>query len=294
MKLDGRIVRRMDQAAERGDARAVMVWNILPAQALLFGLTVPTAAILAMSIGLLGASVAALPTWLLHGLAVSGYYLASALGIALAMRWVFKKWGIALFLAGFIVAAIPGSAPLLAALSGIGLAAIAVCAVAAVPVVSLRMRPRAAPGERAPRSAFWLWQFFSHSAYSYERLQGSGFACALAPSIRRWYAGAGERAAALARQMAFFNTEVNLGSMIVSIAAGMERERASGRLAADDADIGRVKSQLMGTLAGAGDPIVQGAILPSILSLGLVTLFGGGAMIDPAIPALLYAAAIGA
>ena len=52
------------------------------------------------------------------------------------MRWVFKGWGIALFLAGFIVAAIPGSAPLLAASSGAGLVTIAVCAAAAIPVVS--------------------------------------------------------------------------------------------------------------------------------------------------------------
>ena len=278
MKLDGRIVRRMDRAAERGDARAVMLWNVLPAQALLFGLTVPTATVLAISISLLCASAAALPPWLLRGLAVSGDYLASALGIALAMRWVFKKWGVALFLAGVIVAAIPGIAAMFAALSGIGLAAIAVSAIAAIPIMSKRMRPRPAPGERVPRSAFWLWQFFSHSAYSFERLQGSGFACALAPAIGRWHAGAGDRAAALARHLAFFNTEVNLGSMIVSIAAGMERERASGRLDAVEADIGRVKSQLMGTLAGAGDPIVQGAILPAILSLGLVALFGGGSL----------------
>jgi PTS system mannose-specific IID component len=142
---------------------------------------------------------------------------------------------------------------------------------------------------------FWLWQFFSHSAYSFERLQGGGFACAMAPAVARLHADRAERAAALRRHLAFFNTEVNVGSMIVSIAAGLEERLAAGQARAEDVE--RAKRDLMGALAGFGDPVVQGAFLPLLLSAALAALLSLGS--NPPAQAIapiiaLYAAAIAA
>jgi mannose/fructose/N-acetylgalactosamine-specific phosphotransferase system component IID/mannose/fructose/N-acetylgalactosamine-specific phosphotransferase system component IIC len=294
MRLDNRIARRMDAAAERGDARAVAWLNIILGQALLFALTVPTGALLALAIGALSGLAAVLPAWMLAGLSTAGAGLAGLLGMALALRFVFKGWGIALFLGGYTAVSVAGSGPILSGLGAAGLAGAALAGLGILIVLGGRLR-RAAGGRRIRMAPFWLWQFFSHSAYSFERLQGGGFACALAPVVARLYPDRAARAAALRRHLAFFNTEVNAGSMIVSIAAGLEEQAAAGQAQAEDA--ARAKRDLMGALAGFGDPVVQGAFLPLLLSLALAALLSLGG--DPPAPAAaavvaLYAAAVAA
>lgn len=294
LKLDGHIVRRMDAAAERGDARAVTWLNIGPAQALLFAITVPSAMALALAISLLAPLATLLPDTLARGLSIAGMGLSGALGIALAMRFVFEGRGIALFFAGFVTAGALGGLAAIAPIGTAGLLGISAGSIAAVLIGTIRLRRRRATPGAAPLTPFWLWQCFSHSAYSFERLQGSGFAGALAPAIRRLYPALEARRNALKRQLAFFNTEVNLGAMLVSLVWRMETEHAAGRLSATD--IERTRSSLMGALAGFGDPLIQGALLPCVLSMALVVLFNEFAA-SPGQPALsglaLYVAGIG-
>jgi len=294
LKLDGRLVRRMDAAAEQGNARAVTWLNIAPAQALLFAITAPAAAALALMIGALGPLAGLLPDALTRGLSIAGMGLSGALGIALAMRFVFQRWGIAFFLAGFALAGVSGSLSLIADISVAVLLCVTAGSLIAILAGTARLRRDARHSRRLPLTPFWLWQCFSHSAYSFERLQGSGFAGALAPLIERVCATLEDRKDALKRQLAFFNTEVNLGAMLVSIVARMEAERAAGRATATE--IEKTKSTLMGALAGFGDPLIQGALLPCVLSTALVILFSEFAA-NPREPALtglvLYVAAIG-
>lgn len=280
LKLDGRIVQRMDAAAERGDARAVTWLNIAPAQTLLFAITVPSAIALALAISALGPLAGLLPEPLTRGLSVAGMGLSGALGIALAMRFVFQGWGIAFFGAGFALAGISGGLSWIAAISVAILLCVTAGSLAALPAGTARLRRDARHSRRLPLTPFWLWQCFSHSAYSFERLQGSGFACALAPLIDRVYATIEERKDALKRQLAFFNTEVNLGAMLVSIAARMEAEHDAA------SEIEKTKSSLMGALAGFGDPLIQGALLPCVLSTALVVLFSAFTA-NPHEPALI-------
>ena len=291
LKLDGRIVQRMDAAAERGDARAVTWLNIAPAQALLFAITVPSAMALALTISALGPLAGLLPEPLTRGLSVAGMGLSGALGIALAMRFVFQGWGIALFAAGFAIVAVLDSLPVIALIGAVGLLVVSAGSIMAIFAVTAQLRRQRITASAAPLTPFWLWQCFSHSAYSFERLQGSGFACALAPLIDRVYATIEERKDALKRQLAFFNTEVNLGAMLVSIAAHMEAERAAAN------EIEKTKSSLMGALAGFGDPLIQGALLPCVLSTALVVLFSAFTA-NPREPALvglaLYVASVSA
>jgi PTS system mannose-specific IID component len=122
-----------------------------------------------------------------------------------------------------------------------------------------------------------LWTFFSQANYNYERLQGTGFAHAMTPIIKRLYSSPDEIRAALQRHLVFFNTEPNFGNVVHGAVIAMEEQRANGA-PIDDDSINAVKSGLMGPLAGIGDSISQGAITPILLALG-IGLAGGTASI---------------
>ena len=116
--------------------------------------------------------------------------------------------------------------------------------------------------------AFWLWTFFSHANYNYERLQGTAFAHSMTPIIRKLSHTPEEIKAALKRHLVFFNTEPNVGGVIHGAVIAMEEQRANGADIDDDA-INGVKTGLMGPLAGVGDTISQGTITPILLSVGI-------------------------
>lgn len=116
--------------------------------------------------------------------------------------------------------------------------------------------------------SFWLWTFFSHANYNYERLQGTAFAQAMTPIIRKLYKDPEDIKAALKRHLVFFNTEPNIGGIIHGTVIAMEEQRANGAPIDDDA-INSFKTGLMGPLAGVGDSISQGTITPILLSIGI-------------------------
>jgi mannose PTS system EIID component len=273
MKLDGRIVHAMDRAADRGDARALVRLNVLGGQGMLLAITLPAAAILALlapiALNLLAANA---PAWILRAIGAAGTGLSAALGIALALKFVFKGRNIPLFFAAFA----------LVALTGLNAAWFALAALAIA--LLLEWRRTTSEGRRTTEPAarqseidnrqsaignqvFLLWQFFSHSSYSFERLQGSGFAGAMAPGIERLYANIQERAAALKRQLAFFNVEPNWGTVVLGVTLKMEQQLAAGQISAET--ITATKQALMGTVSGFGDTISQGAILPLVMAIGL-------------------------
>jgi PTS system mannose-specific IID component len=127
--------------------------------------------------------------------------------------------------------------------------------------------------------SFWLWTFFSHANYNYERLQGTAFAQAMTPIIRKLYKDPEDIKAALKRHLVFFNTEPNVGGVIHGAVIAMEEQRANGADIDDDA-INSVKSGLMGPLAGVGDTISQGTITPILLSMG-ISLAAQGNVLGP-------------
>jgi len=130
----------------------------------------------------------------------------------------------------------------------------------------------ASGGKITRRDLIWswvLWQAFSHSNYNYERLQATGFVHAMTPIIRRLYHTPEEIKAALERHLVFFNTEPNWGGVIHGSVIAMEEQRANGATHIDDDAINSVKTGLMGPLAGIGDTIDQGTILPITLAIGI-------------------------
>lgn len=116
--------------------------------------------------------------------------------------------------------------------------------------------------------SMFIWQFFSHANYNYERMQATAFAQAMGPIIRKLYTKDEDIVAALKRHLVFFNTEPDFGALIHGVTIAMEEEKANGAPISDEA-INSVKTGLMGPLAGIGDTLVQGALIPILLAIGI-------------------------
>ena len=305
MSVNAAFAHRADAAAEKGDISGVARANWLWPQIFLFVISFfpATIAVYAGAPVVQGAieSLQRDAPWALRGFQIAGGLLP-AIGIALNMRFIFRGSAIPFYFIGYVLALLLGgrffagvtppsigTIVVTTALVGFASAWIFVSlrdrapllredtrTSAAVPSAPLGASPDAADGEPKRvsltrgdvRRAFWLWTFFSHSNYNYERLQGTAFAHAMTPIIRKLYQTPEDIAAALRRHLVFFNTEPNVGGVIHGTVIAMEEQRANGA-PIDDDDINSVKSGLMGPMAGVGDSISQGTITPILLSIGI-------------------------
>lgn len=129
--------------------------------------------------------------------------------------------------------------------------------------------------------SYMLWISMTQATYSYERLQAPGFVSAMMPAIERLYGDDPEaRKEMTKRHMEFFNTEPWLtGPGVVGITLSMEEERANG-LPITGEDISGIKTSLMGPMAGIGDTLRQGTLIPIIGSIA-ITLGLSGNFIGP-------------
>ena len=135
----------------------------------------------------------------------------------------------------------------------------------------------------------WIrWLFFSHANYNWERLQGTGFAHAMAPIIEILYQDKDEIRSALRRHLAFFNTEPDLGGAIHGIVIAMEEQRAGGAGVTEEA-IANLKNGLMGPLSALGDTLKQGLWISVWLAFG-IQLATEGNLLGP----ILFFAAVAA
>ncbi len=123
--------------------------------------------------------------------------------------------------------------------------------------------------------AAWYWTFFHHCTQNYERMMGLAFCATLAKPLKKLYGddkkGLSE---ALTRNMAFFNTEPQLGSLIPGMTLALEEAKANGE-PVDAEVITSTKSALMGPFAGIGDSILVGTYNPILLSIGIGLSAGG-------------------
>ncbi len=242
--------------------------------------------------------------WIMSGLfAASG--MLSALGIALNLKFLFQGNVWPYFFVGFTVTSLMGGEANLLVLAIIG-ACVAYFHVLFTEGLGGKADTEAAeehesPGLLTPNDvfqAFVRWLFFSHSTYNWERMQGMGFMHSMTPIIKKLYHSKEDISAALKRHLVFFNTQPDAGSVIHGIVIAMEEERASGADISDDA-INAVKTGLMGPVAGIGDTLQQGILLPIALSIGISIALGGniaqattGSMLGPISFAVIAAAGI--
>ena len=292
MAADSVFAHWADARAEKADIAGVAFMNLVPGQVFLFVFSFIPVFLLALN----GPSAVqdalnALPIWTVNGLVIAGGILP-AIGIALNMRFIFRGSAIPYFFIGYILMTATHGSISLVVVAALGLAlaylhlsfvrrdapvpaeAAAEAAAAQAASSPAGKTPVAGPGlairlTRGDLLKSWaLWTFFAHANYNYERLQGTGFAHAMTPIIRRLYTTEDDIRAALKRHLVFFNTEPNFGNVVHGTVIAMEEQRANGAAIDDDA-INSVKSGLMGPMAGIGDTLSQSTITPILLALGI-------------------------
>lgn len=106
------------------------------------------------------------------------------------------------------------------------------------------------------KELFWS-SFLLEASYNYERQQALGFAVGMWPAIKRFYKSKEDRAKALVRHMAIYNTTPHVSGAIAGVASAMEKE-ASQNTDFDINAVNSVKVGLMGPLAGIGDSFFWG------------------------------------
>ena len=129
--------------------------------------------------------------------------------------------------------------------------------------------------------SYWQFERYAQACCSYERLQAPGFFCGMRNVIEKLYADDEEgKVEACKRHMEFYNSEFALvGPVILGIAVAMEEEKANGA-EIDGQAISAVKTSLMGPLAGIGDTLRQGTLIPIIGSIA-ISLGQSGNLIAP-------------
>ena len=116
----------------------------------------------------------------------------------------------------------------------------------------------------------WLtWLSICCLSNNWERMQNIDYAVSMAPILKKLYPDDNEKfSERLSSHMEFFNTQPTAGCLINGMVIAMEEEKAMGKDIPDEA-ITNLKSSMMGPLAGIGDTLRQGTLIPIIGSIAI-------------------------
>lgn len=124
-------------------------------------------------------------------------------------------------------------------------------------------------------SSFWRWYYGNLTCFSHEHMQTFGYMWSMLPIIQELYQTKEEQQQKLQTYYPFFNTEPQIGAIVVGITAGLEEARANGAEEIDDEMINGIRAGLMGPLAGIGDSLIVGTYIPVLLGIALGFAEGG-------------------
>ena len=122
--------------------------------------------------------------------------------------------------------------------------------------------------------SFHHWYYGHLTCFSQEHMQTFGYLTSMLPIVEELYKDKVEQKEAMQTYTAFFNTEPQLGALVVGITAGLEEARANGD-AVDGETINGMRAGLMGPIAGIGDSLVVGTLIPVLLGIALGLSKGG-------------------
>lgn len=122
--------------------------------------------------------------------------------------------------------------------------------------------------------SFHHWYYGHLTCFSQEHMQTFGYLTSMLPIVEELYDTKEEQARSMHTYTAFFNTEPQLGTLVVGITAGLEEARANGD-AVDGETINGMRAGLMGPIAGIGDSLVVGTLIPVLLGIALGLSKGG-------------------
>jgi PTS system fructose-specific IID component len=128
---------------------------------------------------------------------------------------------------------------------------------------------------KALNSTFWRWWYGNLTCFSHEHMQTFGYLCSMLPLVDELYDDEDKKAEAMDTYRAFFNTEPQLGAVVVGITAGLEEARANGNEEVDAEAINGLRAGLMGPIAGIGDSLVVGTVIPILLGIAMGMSTGG-------------------
>lgn len=132
------------------------------------------------------------------------------------------------------------------------------------------------------------WGFFHLASSSYEKLQSHCWAYMYIPFANKYYKNDPDAKRRLyLRHSMFYNTEPQTGQIVNGIVTSIEEEIAIGHDVSEELPV-TIKATLMGPLAGIGDSIIQGIIVPTLLSIAM-GLSVGGSPLGPIFYIISYA-----
>ncbi len=126
------------------------------------------------------------------------------------------------------------------------------------------------------RSIFLRYMFLPESAMSYEKMHGAAWAVSYMPLGNKYYKNDDDAyRRLLKRHSPFYNTEPQTGQLVNGIVASLEEQIGMGNTNISEEMPVDVKASLMGPLAGIGDSLVQGILIPTLLSIAMGLSKGG-------------------
>ncbi|MGO2083075.1 PTS system mannose/fructose/sorbose family transporter subunit IID [Vagococcus sp.] len=114
------------------------------------------------------------------------------------------------------------------------------------------------------------WMKYNLVAMSFEFLEALGFALSMEPVADKLYKDEPEKKKEMMqRHTVFYNTEPQAGALVTGIAVGLEEQKALGNTGVTGDLINGLKIGLMGPIAGIGDSMIPGMLIPILLSIGM-------------------------
>ena len=118
------------------------------------------------------------------------------------------------------------------------------------------------------RNKLWnRYMWFNNGCTNFQNFYGNGWAWVLRPLFEKYYNKDGV-IEGMQNHLDWYNCEAQTASVIAGVVVGMEEERAvTGKVSADV--IRATKASLQGPVAGIGDSVVQGTLIPLLLGIGV-------------------------
>ena len=132
--------------------------------------------------------------------------------------------------------------------------------------------------KKALNKSFRNWYYGHLTCFSQEHMQTFGYLCAMLPLVEELYETKEEQKKAMDTYTAFFNTEPQVGSVIVGITAGLEEARANGNEDVDSTLIPILLGIALGLSSGGSivGPIFYIVAWNLIVTLGMRFLYFKG------------------
>lgn len=115
----------------------------------------------------------------------------------------------------------------------------------------------------------FLGSFFLQASWSFEKMQGLGFAAAISPAIKDVFNGGGSFISAMRRHLAFYNAHPYMASPVLGASIRLEEKGKNGECPADAG--ARLKTMVMGPYGALGDSFFWGSVRPLASYLGVLS-----------------------